>query len=174
MLPPERRFISLLTLTSTISYFPLTWHRHESNRPLLTPSCDPTFQQVRALVEVINSGIQPVQNLRVLNKSATLSKAIWCCLSARPPLCPTFLCYASLSLSLSLTHSCVYHHTATPEAAAEAKKEWAKYWIERGLVALEKMLETTAGTYCFGNDVTLAGESQQIQTISYLDPTLFP
>ena len=36
------------------------------------------------------------------------------------------------------------------------KIAWAKYWNEVGLESLDKMLETTAGTYAFGNNVTLA------------------
>lgn len=39
----------------------------------------------------------------------------------------------------------------------EAKRQqWALYWIRRGFVALEKMLEKTAGQYCVGDQVTFA------------------
>ncbi|KAG7390783.1 hypothetical protein PHYBOEH_006909 [Phytophthora boehmeriae] len=44
-----------------------------------------------------------------------------------------------------------------PEDQRAAKKtEWAKFWIERGFEALEQELAKTAGTYCFGDEVTLA------------------
>lgn len=33
---------------------------------------------------------------------------------------------------------------------------WAKKWIEKGFKAIEKRLQTRAGKYCFGFDVTLA------------------
>jgi maleylacetoacetate isomerase len=41
-------------------------------------------------------------------------------------------------------------------AEQEKKNEWAKYWIEEGFKGLEKMLETTAGKYCYGDEVTMA------------------
>jgi len=34
--------------------------------------------------------------------------------------------------------------------------EWAQHWIERGLNAVENILSTTAGKYCFGDEITLA------------------
>lgn len=34
--------------------------------------------------------------------------------------------------------------------------DWAKYWNERGLEVLEKILEDCAGEYCYGDEVTLA------------------
>ena len=41
-------------------------------------------------------------------------------------------------------------------AGPEARVEWMKFWIEKGLTALEKTLESTAGTYCFGGQLTAA------------------
>ncbi|XP_036323914.1 probable maleylacetoacetate isomerase 2 [Rhagoletis pomonella] len=38
----------------------------------------------------------------------------------------------------------------------EKQKEWAQHWIKRGFSALEKILATTAGKYCFGNNITMA------------------
>ena len=38
----------------------------------------------------------------------------------------------------------------------EKKMEWGKHWIEKGFVALEKILEKTAGEYCYGNSITIA------------------
>eukprot|EP00644_Phytophthora_capsici_P004425 jgi/Phyca11/545413/estExt2_Genewise1Plus.C_PHYCAscaffold_170599 len=44
-----------------------------------------------------------------------------------------------------------------PEDQRPVKKQaWGRFWIERGFEALEKELGKTAGTYCFGNEVTLA------------------
>eukprot|EP00731_Ephydatia_muelleri_P028289 Em0019g1162a len=38
----------------------------------------------------------------------------------------------------------------------DKKAEWARYWIERGLQGLEKLLVKTAGKYSVGDEVTLA------------------
>ncbi|EGZ23897.1 hypothetical protein PHYSODRAFT_556537 [Phytophthora sojae] len=44
-----------------------------------------------------------------------------------------------------------------PEEQRPAKKqEWGRFWTERGFEAFEKELAKTAGTYCFGDEVTLA------------------
>ncbi|KAL3667877.1 hypothetical protein V7S43_006758 [Phytophthora oleae] len=44
-----------------------------------------------------------------------------------------------------------------PEDQRPAKKQaWSRFWIERGFEALERELGKTAGTYCFGDEVTLA------------------
>ncbi|TYZ67661.1 hypothetical protein PybrP1_008282 [[Pythium] brassicae (nom. inval.)] len=45
---------------------------------------------------------------------------------------------------------------AAAEDKAAAKTEWARYWIDRGFTALEQELALSAGTYCVGDDVTLA------------------
>ncbi|EFX72308.1 hypothetical protein DAPPUDRAFT_15523, partial [Daphnia pulex] len=34
--------------------------------------------------------------------------------------------------------------------------DWAAKWIFKGLTALEKILETSSGNYCVGDDVTMA------------------
>ena len=73
--------------------------------------------QVRELCAVIASGIQPVQNLRVLRK--------------------------------------VMGFFEGDEKAAK-KVEWGQWVISKGFTALEKLLEATAGKYCFGDDITLA------------------
>jgi len=39
---------------------------------------------------------------------------------------------------------------------AADKETWAKYWYNHGLEALEKTLQEFAGTYSFGNEVTMA------------------
>ncbi|GAB3022393.1 maleylacetoacetate isomerase [Bowmanella dokdonensis] len=41
------------------------------------------------------------------------------------------------------------------DADAEGKAVWARYWIEKGFTGIEKRLQTTAGKYCFGFDLTL-------------------
>nr|WP_136249901.1 maleylacetoacetate isomerase [Ningiella ruwaisensis] len=38
----------------------------------------------------------------------------------------------------------------------DAVKSWAKYWIEEGFTALERKLETRAGKFAYGYQVTLA------------------
>jgi len=79
----------------------------------------PTVPHDRALVvqicEVVNSGIQPLQNLKVqkwLEGMHGLSKA--------------------------------------------SSDAFVKHWIEDGFANLERLLERTAGTHCFGGHVTAA------------------
>ncbi|RLN43811.1 hypothetical protein BBO99_00004988 [Phytophthora kernoviae] len=44
-----------------------------------------------------------------------------------------------------------------PEDQRAAKKmAWGRFWVERGFDALEQELAKTAGTYCFGDEITLA------------------
>jgi len=104
---------------------------------------DPVLRaKVRMLTEMIVSGIQPIQNLAVLQK---LSKE-------------------------------------QVERAA-----WARHWITTGFVALEKVLETTAGDCCVGDEITMADcclvpqvfnanrfsvDMSQFPTISRLNETL--
>lgn len=38
----------------------------------------------------------------------------------------------------------------------EKKKEWAQHWITRGFRAIEKLLSTSAGKFCVGDEVSLA------------------
>lgn len=67
------------------------------------------------VVEILNSGIQPLQNLKVLK-------------------------YIEVDLGLG-------------KAGSDA---WTKNWIDKGLTSLEKILSATAGTYCFGGQITAA------------------
>jgi len=39
---------------------------------------------------------------------------------------------------------------------AEEKANWAKYWIENGLKAMEEEVGSTMGKYCVGDDVSIA------------------
>lgn len=43
-----------------------------------------------------------------------------------------------------------------PAEKAKEKVAWGHHWIESGFIALEQVLATTAGTYCVGNEVTMA------------------
>ena len=65
--------------------------------------------------ELINSGIQPLQNLAVTEELA-----------------------------------------ARYSAGPEEQKAWSQKWINKGLLALEKLLAPTAGTFCFGNEPSAA------------------
>ena len=38
----------------------------------------------------------------------------------------------------------------------KSRVEWGAHWIKTGLTAFEKEISKTAGTYCFGNKITLA------------------
>lgn len=81
------------------------------NPPLL-PSTPAERAIVRRICEHVNSGMQPMQNLRVLDKINEDYKA--------------------------------------------DKVEWATYWNKFGHDSLEKILSHTAGTYAFGDNLTLA------------------
>ncbi|XP_011700261.1 PREDICTED: probable maleylacetoacetate isomerase 2 [Wasmannia auropunctata] len=38
----------------------------------------------------------------------------------------------------------------------ERKEEWPQHWITRGFIAVEKLLSSSAGKYCVGDEITLA------------------
>lgn len=48
------------------------------------------------------------------------------------------------------------HLTSEFDAETEQRNAWCKHWIEKGFSALEKRLQTTAGKFCFGFDLTMA------------------
>ena len=81
-----------------------------------TPALFPKSSKDKALVwqlcETINSGIQPLQNLNVLQWVKT-------------------------------------QYGVDPQ-------DWSHKWIEKGLIALERQLQTTAGTFCLGGHITAA------------------
>ncbi|XP_059482275.1 probable maleylacetoacetate isomerase 2 [Neocloeon triangulifer] len=60
----------------------------------------------------------------------------------------------------------------------EKKIEWARTWITKGFQAVEKVLESTSGKYCVGDEITLADCCLIPQTFNargYLvDMTQFP
>ncbi|KAF7704394.1 hypothetical protein HF521_021466 [Silurus meridionalis] len=64
--------------------------------------------QVRMISDLIASGIQPLQNLTVLEK------------------------------------------------VGSEKIQWAQHFINKGFKALESILKQTSGTYCFGNEISMA------------------
>jgi len=67
--------------------------------------------KVRRLCEIINSGIQPLQNMALLKKLSD---------------------------------------------SQDERKEWAKFWIDKGFHALETELTRTAGEVCVGDQISLA------------------
>ncbi|XP_072545610.1 maleylacetoacetate isomerase isoform X2 [Salminus brasiliensis] len=77
-------------------------------QPRLLPSDPKQRAQVRMICDLIASGIQPLQNLYVIQK-----------------------------------------------IGAE-KVQWAQHFIIRGFEALEPILKQTAGTYCVGNEISMA------------------
>lgn len=36
------------------------------------------------------------------------------------------------------------------------RREWAKHWITRGFLAVEKLLSSSAGKFCVGDEITMA------------------
>ena len=86
-------------------------------KPSLLPQDSFKRAEVLSFCEMINSGIQPLQNLSVLKELESRFQA--------------------------------------------DKKEWSKYWIEKGLSACEKFLKSSSnksdsGLYCFSNELSLA------------------
>ncbi len=65
--------------------------------------------------EIINSGIQPIQNLAVMHE---VKKRY--------------------------------------DLSDEQKVDWSRFWIQKGLDALEKVLRPLAGKFCLGNNLTAA------------------
>ena len=71
--------------------------------------------RVLQVCEMINSGIQPLQNLKV-----------------------------NQFLEKEMGHS------------KSDVERWNQHWIERGLESVEKVLQTSAGSYCFGGEFSAA------------------
>lgn len=84
--------------------------------PRLYPEALPDRAKAIQLAEMVNAGIQPLQNLSVLQRL-------------------------------------VREHGLTREQMAS---EWAGYWIDRGLHAMERVAQQTAGQYCVGDTPTVA------------------
>lgn len=94
-------------LTQSLAIIEFLEEKHP--KPSLLPDDIVQRAKVRAVAETIASGIQPLQNLSVLQK-----------------------------------------------IGSEKKMGWAHDVIHSGLAAVEKLVAETAGTYCFGNQVTIA------------------
>lgn len=71
--------------------------------------------RTRQICEIINSGIQPLHNLKVLQELERRYKI----------------------------HD-------------DEKANWSLFWIEKGLSAIENVLQETAGSYCIGDQVSAA------------------
>lgn len=80
--------------------------------PALLPTDPFVRAQTRALAEMINSGVQPIQNLAVLQYVVGELKG--------------------------------------------DKLGWGRHWIQRGLDRFEQAVRPTAGTFCVGDQVSLA------------------
>ncbi|XP_053488565.1 maleylacetoacetate isomerase isoform X2 [Ictalurus furcatus] len=76
--------------------------------PRLLPADVQQRAQVRMISDLIASGIQPLQNIYVIQK------------------------------------------------IGEEKVQWAQHFINKGFKALESILKQTSGTYCFGNEISMA------------------
>ena len=89
----------------------IEWLEHRFPDPRLIPRDAFELAKVREMVQVVNAGIQPLQNNRVL--------------------------------------------TRIKEGGAN-EEEWARHWIEKGLRALEALVQPWSGQYLFGDTVTMA------------------
>ena len=98
-----------LLLTQSVAIMEYIHDTHPQAKIL--PEDPATRAKVRMITEMICSGIQPIQNLSVMQK----------------------------------------HSQEQPERMA-----WSKHWITTGFVALEKVLEKTAGECCVGDSVSMA------------------
>lgn len=83
--------------------------------PLLFPKDSSLKYRCLELCEIINSGIQPIQNLKVLQQ---LGKRF--------------------------------------QADQEMKDDWIRFWIQRGFVAYEKLLQEVSGKFSCGDEVSAA------------------
>lgn len=112
---PMQKIPALLIDGRTIVESLNIMHYLEETRPkqLLMPTDAYQRAKVREICEMIQSGIQPLQNVGLLNHLEYL-------------------------------------------VGKEKRLEWAQYWIERGLQAVEKSLTACAGKYSVGDEITLA------------------
>jgi maleylacetoacetate isomerase len=102
--------------------------------PTLLPRGAQDRARVRALVEVINAGIQPLQNLIVIEKVQALAKE-------------------GASLDGGAPRD--------GDGGEQARKDWLTFFVGRGMDALERLMEHHAelgvdGPYAYGNALTLA------------------
>ena len=102
-------------------------YRSKASGIRLLPNDLSARAKVRQITEIINSGIQPAQNLSLRKKVISIRTE-----------------YEGIKLSKDEPLKAKYIGT------------WCKESIENGFDALEKLLEKTAGIYCVGNDVSMA------------------
>ena len=95
--------------------------------PPLLPADPLARAQCRELVEIVNAGIQPLQNMGVLGK--------------------IMADYGDARLRE------VFERAPKPEGAGD---NWPQHWIRKGLTAFEAKVSPTAGRYCIGDAITLA------------------
>lgn len=103
-----------IILTQSLAIIEYVDEKYDSGFRLI-PSHKLDRARVRMVSQDVACDIQPVANLRVLNK---LSNQF--------------------------------------DASPELRGAWCKDWIETGFRAIEKRLETTAGKFCFGFDLSMA------------------
>ncbi|ORZ10251.1 maleylacetoacetate isomerase-like protein [Absidia repens] len=79
------------------------------------------------------------------------------------PMLPKGACHRAQVRSIAQVIACDIHplqnlsvlkHVAGPDM--EKRSEWGNYWTSKGFEGLESMLEQTAGTYCLGDNITMA------------------
>lgn len=93
--------------------------------------------QVREVVEIVNSFIQPMQNKLTVEMVAKNDKVL-----------------ADFFVKAIMAHA---QETPASIPPYETKPElWPHLWIHKGLTAIESIVKDTAGEYCFGDNVTLA------------------
>jgi len=92
----------------------------------LLPSCEDLRFKVRQITEIINSGIQPIQNLSTLNRVVKYTSK-----------------YGKID-------------KLDEDTSKNIKNEWVKECIEEGFNALETILQECSGKYCLGNDLSVA------------------
>jgi maleylpyruvate isomerase len=83
-----------------------------------------------------------------------------------PPLLPATLEARARARQIAMAIACDIHPinnlrilkylTGTLGASEDAKNAWVKHWVGLGLAALEEELATTAGTFCVGEQATIA------------------
>ncbi|HTL13247.1 MAG TPA: maleylacetoacetate isomerase [Bdellovibrionota bacterium] len=96
--------------TAILEYLEERWPK-----PALAPRDPWERAKAREIAQMINSGIQPIQNLS-LNKELT----------------------------------------ARFHAGEDQIVQWNRFWIQKGLAAIERQLAHTAGTYCVGSQLSWA------------------
>ena len=107
--------------------------------PPLLPQTTFEKAQILSFCEMINSGIQPLQNLSVLNYLES---------------------YLKNHRGDTQGHGDQQEQSRTQKQGDKrsqgGKKKWSQYWIKKGLQACERFLQNRAGSFCFGDQITLA------------------